>query len=327
MWWCEPRLGTKAVYPRLVAIFSPADQKSLEDHVKIEFPDCMPLVITPKPDKAFRTRLEELVECLICVHYDGYENCYSVRDYLVCVAEECGHEKLIRILQNQLVASTKRFWQQREYRLVFGGTRSAPVVSAPELVVLSSGEEAPRRKKTKNPPPPRPNAGALVETKARIWGDTEEDQGCDGASSAASRVRNCAAYTCTCGESSGTWPWRPERESGGVDTRGEGDERKDEGAKRDPEKEEPCPTGRGTCSEKDEEGRDVAASTACETSCFTGDVRLFTWPLSKWPRYVISGRCSRRSGSTACQRTCTSYGRRCMDGQLGQCALHPCGAG
>jgi hypothetical protein len=129
------------------------------------------LVFTEKPDKAFRTRLAELVESGICLQIDGYENCYCARGYLVCVAEESGHERLIKKkLQERLVASTRRFWHQREYHLSLGGNIVHAPVSRPELVVLCSSSSAedvplPSTKKMKKKVTPKPNAGVMPKFK------------------------------------------------------------------------------------------------------------------------------------------------------------------
>ena len=163
-WWIEPRKHCRSVYPRILALFSDEDYNSLNDHVKIEFPTSYPVETTKTIDTAFRYRLDELVQAGICQKLDGYENCYSVRDYLVCVAEESGHEKLIKKLQLKLVASTRRFWHQREYHLSFAGVLAKPVKRV-ELVELSSSEDVPQgRKQTekskKLKPKAKPNGGS-----------------------------------------------------------------------------------------------------------------------------------------------------------------------
>jgi hypothetical protein len=138
-WWAEPHGQCLGVFPRMVAIFSKQDFRSLRDHVSMAFVDCVPLNITERPDGNFRRRLNDLVEAKICTLEEGYENCYSVADYLTCVAEEAGFEAEIKAHQLALIASSRRFWHRREYHL--NKTPMKPVVQKPELVTLSSDEE------------------------------------------------------------------------------------------------------------------------------------------------------------------------------------------
>jgi hypothetical protein len=102
--WLEPDDPAKSMFGRIVAAFSRSDVKSIQDQIAIIYPAGGPLRWTKKPDRDFRKRLAEYIKDDWCTQEQGYENVYSVREYLNNVAAEEIDEKRVKEAQDSHIA-------------------------------------------------------------------------------------------------------------------------------------------------------------------------------------------------------------------------------